>query len=93
MSNFQWTGFDEEKYEVVVESESVPVLLRGPNGLILNLNEEDIVATADLTELANQPGSYIVTLKISVPGQERIGQIQVDGLPDYTVAIRLKEKD
>lgn len=93
VSNFQWTGFDEEKYEVVVESESVPVLLRGPNGLILNLNEEDIVATADLTELANQPGSYIVTLKISVPGQERIGQIQVDGLPDYTVAIRLKEKD
>lgn len=92
LDEFSWLGLDEN-LEVIVESEQVPVLLRGPYGLMATLEKNGILAEADLTELGNQPGSYIVTLKISVPRSDSIGPIQVDGLPDYTIAIRIIEKE
>ena len=93
VENYSWLGLDEERYEVEVESDSVPVLLRGPSAHMSRLTAADIVAEADLTELSNEPGRYIVSIRVTVPGSASIGPIQVDGQPDYTIVIRIIEKE
>lgn len=92
IDQFTWLGVDED-VEVIVESEKIPVLLRGPSSLMSRVTKYNIRAEADLTELMEPLGSHLVTVKVSVPAIPGVGPIQVDGLPDYTVAIRLVEKE
>lgn len=89
ISDFVWTGLDSDKFSVIVDTERIPIILRGPSAMIDRLTELDVRAELDLSEIKDNLGSHLVVVKISVPTMPEIGPIQVDGLPDYTVAIRI----
>lgn len=91
IEEFTWIGVDDN-VEVIVESEQLPVLLRGPATLLSRVTPYTIHAEADLTELMEGLGSHFVTVTVTVPSFPGVGAIQEDGLPDYTVAIRLVQK-
>lgn len=91
ISDFTWIGLNDD-VEVIVESEQIPVLLRGPSSVLSRVASFDIRAEVDLTDLMSGLGSHFVTVKITVPSIPNVGPIQEDGLPDYTVAIRLVPK-
>ena len=88
IEEFTWIGLDED-VEVIVESEQIPVLLRGPHNLLTRVTPYTIHAEADLTDLMQGLGSHMVTVTVTVPSIPGVGAIQEDGQPDYTVAIRL----
>ncbi len=91
IDEFTWIGVDDS-VEVIVESEQLPVLLRGPSNLLSRVTAYNIRAEADLTELMQGLGSHLVTVTITVPSIPGVGAIQENGQPDYTVAIRLVPK-
>lgn len=91
INEFTWLGLDDD-VDVIVESEQIPILLRGPTNLLARVTPFYIRAEVDLSELMDGLGSHFVPVKVSVPSIPGIGPIQVDGLPDYTVAIRLVPK-
>ena len=88
IEEFTWIGLDED-VEVIVESEQIPVLLRGPHNLLSRVTPYTIHAEADLTDLMQGLGSHMVTVTVTVPSIPGVGAIQEEGQPDYTVAIRL----
>ncbi len=94
---FRWTGVPENM-EVVVENEKIPVLLRGPSGLLETVKASEIVAEGDVSsfaENADETELHFVKVSISVPSVPGVGAIQDQSAPtyDYTVAIRLVEKE
>lgn len=91
ISNFSWTGLPED-VDVIVESEKVPVLLRGRSTMLSRVTPYNIRATADLTDLVEGMGSHFIKVSVSVPSIPEIGAVQDNGQPDYTVAIRLVSK-
>ena len=91
IEEFTWIGLDED-VEVIVESEQLPVLLRGPHNLLARVTPYTIHAEADLTDLMQGLGSHMVTVTVTVPSIPGVGAIQEDGQPDYTVAIRLARR-
>lgn len=91
IEDFTWLGVDEN-VEVIVESEQIPVLLRGPTNQLSRVTPYTIHAEADLSELMQGLGSHFVTVTITVPSIPGVGAIQENGIPDYTVAIRLVQK-
>ena len=91
ITDFTWIGLDDD-VDVIVESEQIPVLLRGPTSLLARVTPFYIRVEADLSELMEGLGSHIVPVKVTVPSIPGIGPIQIDDQPDYTVAIRLVPK-
>lgn len=92
ISDFVWTGLDTDQISVIVDTEKIDVLLRGPAAMIDRLTAEDIRAELDLSDFSgnlDNLGSHLVPVKISVPSMPEIGAIQADGLPEYIVAISL----
>lgn len=92
IDEFTWIGLDDG-IEVIVESGQIPVLLRGPANLVSHITPYLIRAEADLSELMDGLGSHFITVRVTVPSMQSVGAIQEDGMPDYTVAIRLELKD
>ena len=92
VDQFVWTGVRDD-VEVVVETEKLPVLLRGPSKFLNNLTPNNIRVEADLSELMDTMGNHTVEVKVSVPGNTRIGPVKIDGEPNYTVYIQLKQKE
>jgi hypothetical protein len=76
-----------------VESAKIPVLMRGPASLISRVTPYNIRVEADLSSLMENLGSHFVSVKVSVPAVPGVGAVQDQGVPDYTVAIRLVEKE
>ena len=92
IDHFEWLGVSDD-VEVIVETEKLPVLLRGASKYMNTLNAGAVYAEADLSNLMGSLGNHFVTVQIRIPGNSRVGAIQIDGLPDYTVAIQLKQKE
>ena len=92
VDQFTWTGVNEN-VEVIVESAKIPVLMRGPASLISRVTPYNIRVEADLSSLMENLGSHFVSVKVSVPAVPGVGAVQDQGVPDYTVAIRLVEKE
>jgi hypothetical protein len=92
VDQFIWTGVSDN-VEVIVESAKIPVLMRGPASLISRVTPYNIRVEADLSSLMENLGSHFVSVKVSVPAVPGVGAIQDQGVPDYTVAIRLVEKE
>ena len=92
VDQFVWTGVRDD-VEVVVETEKLPVLLRGPSKFLNNLTPNNIRVEADLSELMDTMGNHTVEVKVSVPGNNKIGPVRIDGEPTYTVYIQLKQKE
>ncbi len=92
IDQFEWLGVSDD-VEVIVETEKLPVLLRGASKYMNTLNAGAVYAEADLSNLMGSLGNHFVTVQIRIPGNSRVGAIQIDGLPDYTVAIQLKQKE
>ena len=91
ISDFTWNGLDEDQ-DVVPMTGTIPVVLRGPADVLALLQNENIRAEADLSAMRGRFGSYMVTLKITVPGFNNVGAISEEGVPDYTIAISLERK-
>lgn len=92
VDQFTWTGVNDN-VEVIVESAKIPVLMRGPSSLLNRVTPYNIRAEADLSSLMENLGSHFVSVKVSVPAVPGVGAVQDQGVPDYTVAIRLVEKE
>ena len=89
---FNWIG-KPENVDVIVQSDVIPILLRGPSSMLARVRPQNIVAEADLSSYADKLGDHFVKLTITVPTLPGVGAIQNEGLPDYTVAISLVEKE
>ena len=93
IEKFVWNGLPED-VDVIVESEKVSVLMRGPSNLLRRVTQYNVRAEADLSNYAeNLESSLMVPIKVTVPTVPGVGAIQDDGQPEYTVVIRLVKKE
>ena len=93
IEKFVWTGLPAD-VDVVVESEKVTVLLRGPASLLRRVTPYYVRAEADLSSYAeNLESSLMVPIKVTVPSIPGVGAIQDDGQPEYAVIIHLVKKE
>ena len=87
VTNIQCRGVTEG-YEADVLSRALTVRLRGTAENLARVNENDLVAVADLTDYTLSTGSNIVNVRIQVDGALNVGAI---GGP-YTITVDIRKQ-
>ena len=86
-----WIGLDDAT-DVEIVSGSIPVMLRGSDRVIRLLDVKSIRCEIDLSQFQGYRGSVLVPVKINVVGFDDVGAISEDGVPEYTVLVKLTDK-
>lgn len=86
-TRFEQTGLSSGQ-EVSVITTALPVTLRGTSAALAAVRSEDIVVTADLSDIDSTAGVYNVPAEISVESQEDVGIVG-----EYLVTVRLEEAE
>lgn len=92
LTEFEWIGLSEDQ-EIIPVSASVPVVIRGPASVLQLLQNEEILAEADLTNFKDRFGTYTIPLKITIPGYTNLGVIKPEEQQEYLIAITIERKE
>ena len=75
-----------EGYSATVITQSLPVTIRGKEGIIDEVSASNIRIVADLSELGNTTGVFTVTAKVYVDGYTEVGAVG-----EYKVSVSVTE--
>ena len=85
---FDYENFDDESRSVEVVTSSLNVTLRGAKELLDVLEPEQVIAVADLTDVANASGTYTVPAVIRLADGGDVGTTQ-----SYQLTVRIGARE
>jgi len=90
VTSFGYENFQDDSRTVEVVTSSLSVTLRGTQEILSGISPEQLIAVADLTDVANASGTYTVPAAIRAEGDPDFGTAQSYQL---TVRIALPEQE